>query len=280
MIFLLSLQPAILFDVVDGHDRHLERMARADMGDWIGLIVFLIISLSGFFSQLKQNRGQPNQGRRQRRPPQRPDQGDKTFSDAAREVRELIRRLAEGEPLDQTTTQRPTNTPSAADRSRPDPRSEQVPHRSSAPPQRTEKELSGRQRLGDEGSARRPREGIRRGQSVADHVREHVSDHELAHLTSDVERSDELLEGHLHDVFDHQLGSFAKQDGVSSVDQGTDADVWATADATPYQDDPTDEKRPSLAEQIVIDLRKPESIRRSVLLAEILRRPDPPFSSR
>lgn len=102
------------------------------------------------------------------------------------------------------------------------------------------------------------------GDNVAQHVTQHLDtggfDQRAAHLGEEVGLADDHLEAHLHEQFDHRIGSL----------QDTSADAAReTADAAAskiLKDVP--------AGQIAALLRSPQSIRQAIILSEVLRRPD------
>jgi hypothetical protein len=92
---------------------------------------------------------------------------------------------------------------------------------------------------------------------------------------SSLELADEKVEGHLHKVFDHRLGSLAdtSQAGSSQtgrIAEGTDAEVWRTPDSSGRQ---ADSATPGALE-IAAMLRNPSNLRDAIVLAEIFRRPE------
>lgn len=95
--------------------------------------------------------------------------------------------------------------------------------------------------------------GLRRD-SVKDHVTRHISTAEIAAHTAtlgkDVGFADERMEQHLHERFEHRLGSLERQ--LELPKQAAD----------------------SRAKDIVDLLRTPEGMRQAVIASEILRRPE------
>jgi hypothetical protein len=120
------------------------------------------------------------------------------------------------------------------------------------------------------------------GQGVATHVQEHIQarpfDQSIASLGKDVGQADEKLEGRLHEVFDHGLGrlAHATDEGHErqQVTEGTDSEVWQTAEAGRQQEKHDIEARGS---KIAALLRDPSSLKDAVVMAEIFRRYDDRF---
>jgi hypothetical protein len=106
-------------------------------------------------------------------------------------------------------------------------------------------------------------------ESVAEHVQRHIQRGGVAqrdaHLGETLEQSDERLETHLQDVFQHRLGNLQREaaPSPSAIAQGTDAGVWVGG-------------RPAhpLADELYEMLSTPQKVRTAILLSEILRRPD------
>lgn len=122
----------------------------------------------------------------------------------------------------------------------------------------------------------RPIEGepIQPGQDftrdLASHVESHISLDSIsqrdAHLGDIVEASDERIEQHLEDVFDHQVGQIAHQDhteSTSMIAEGTDAVSW-------------EEKveKSTLAMDIAAMMKSPDSVRKMFIVTEIFKRPE------
>jgi hypothetical protein len=99
--------------------------------------------------------------------------------------------------------------------------------------------------------------GDRVGRQVAADLRgtEQIAEH-VRHLGEEVDASDDKLEAHLHQVFDHQLGRLKK----STLEAG----------AAAYKEPPPEF---SLG-QIMRLLRSADSIRDAIVMSEILRRPE------
>ena len=100
------------------------------------------------------------------------------------------------------------------------------------------------------------------GDGVTRHVTEHlrgteqIAEH-TRHFGEVVDRADDKLEAHLHQVFDHQVGRLRKS--------ATDVAAAAASDV----------KRTGFtAGSIAGMLQSPDNIRNAIILGEILRRPD------
>ena len=107
-------------------------------------------------------------------------------------------------------------------------------------------------------------------ESVAEHVRRHISTKDIQEhaqsLGHEVSQTDENLESHLHDVFDHDVGSITEHLD-EEIRQGTDSDVWDSSSS-----------RTTAAElrnaAIVEMLQNPDTVKNAVILHEIFKRPD------
>ena len=115
--------------------------------------------------------------------------------------------------------------------------------------------------------------------SAADDARQVVRPDAVAQhaeqLGSKVDLADEKIEGHLHEVFDHKLGSLADTSGESPHDaqhiaQGTDSQVWESTASKRQRD----ESSTDLAQDIAAMLRNPSSLKDAIILTEIFRRPE------
>ena len=111
-------------------------------------------------------------------------------------------------------------------------------------------------------------EVISPNESVGGHVQRHIVKGGLsqrdAHLGARVGESDERLEGHLSQIFDHQIGQLKHLDGPTGhVDQGTDSEAYERHTVESAQ-----------VAQIRAMLASPQQTGTAILLAEILRRPE------
>ena len=87
-------------------------------------------------------------------------------------------------------------------------------------------------------------------ESVAEHVEQHISD---ANLASKIEQRDEAMDAHLHDVFDHKIGSLSSQ--------------------TLTETKPLSRRKSSVrlnAAELLESFQSPEDIRKAIILKEIL----------
>ena len=90
-------------------------------------------------------------------------------------------------------------------------------------------------------------------------------------LAQGIESADERIESHLHQVFDHRLGTLGADTADTVIREGTDAVVWSDREDDRTVDSP-------LAEQVFELLSSPQQMRTAVVLNEILKRPDDPWS--
>jgi len=102
---------------------------------------------------------------------------------------------------------------------------------------------------------------------VAEHVRQRMrSDFkDMPKLDSEVEEADEQLEGHLHQVFDHQLSQLSLVPGDTAQ---------AAAGTEPGSPTPQPGAALPLAASIRAMLANPATLRQAIVLNEILRRPE------
>ena len=89
-------------------------------------------------------------------------------------------------------------------------------------------------------------------------------------LAKRIESADERIESHLHQVFDHRLGTLGADTADTVIREGTDAVVWSDREDDRTVDSP-------LAEQVFELLSSPQQMRTAVVLSEILKRPDDPW---
>lgn len=102
------------------------------------------------------------------------------------------------------------------------------------------------------------------GTSVADHVSQHmragVFDERISHLGEDVDASDDRMEEHLHEYFEHDLGQLG-------------ARTSAAADSILDDDSPGQQRKPATPVDYLALLRNPNAIRQAIILNEILSPP-------
>lgn len=106
--------------------------------------------------------------------------------------------------------------------------------------------------------------------SVAEHVREHVGREHFGRLASDVGRGlakeSEKIEGRLHEVFDHRVGSLQGMPGESArVLQAEEAE-------TP--EDRITALPATAAAGLVAMFANPGNVRQAILISEVLQRPE------
>jgi hypothetical protein len=99
---------------------------------------------------------------------------------------------------------------------------------------------------------------------VAQHVAKHLDTREFAQraerLADTTEQTDERMESHLHQAFDHRLGNISA--GTQSI----------TAAATPAADDEV-RARVAQSHPLLSMLRQPQSVRNAIIISELLQRP-------
>ncbi len=103
-------------------------------------------------------------------------------------------------------------------------------------------------------------------ETIANHVAKRLGEHldksslvsSGAQLGAEVGLADEKLESHLHDAFDHRLGSLG-------------ARLEGSKDAT---DLPESTKAPTMASEIAALFRSTKFIRQAVIMSEVLQRPE------
>lgn len=225
---------------------------RADIGEWIGVVIFLVITAVSYLSQLSQKAGQPAP----RRAPPRPDGGAR---DAAEEVRQFLERANQQR---KTEAERRPIVPAEVVKS------ETESDRSSRRPPAWARESVAESRTESNSPS------VLRGESVAEHVQQHIERDPLPHHVPSVDQADEQMEAHLHQVFDHRLGSIGTARPIPIRD-GTDEPIGQRTARTDASEDPAEAPRSNpLAAEIAGMLRNPQQIRQAVILGEILRRRD------
>ena len=85
--------------------------------------------------------------------------------------------------------------------------------------------------------------------------------HHADDLAERIEQTDERLSAHLHDTFDHRVGSM------------DDSSTFVDTDGENVSDPSTDDQSEPFAAEIAEMLRSRGSVRNAVILSEILRRP-------
>ena len=124
--------------------------------------------------------------------------------------------------------------------------------------------------------ARRPSHEL--GKGVGEHVQEHIASDPVSdrsrQLGKYMGQSDERVEAHLHDVFDHDLGQLLKRttdrEDDELIQEGTDAATWeSTSDRNQRESDMIRDR----SERVFEMLRDPGSIRDAIIIGEILTPP-------
>jgi hypothetical protein len=105
-------------------------------------------------------------------------------------------------------------------------------------------------------------EGIDRGETVAEHVAEHMKrgefDERVSHLGEELSQTDERLEARLHQKFDHGLGNLAARRRVREAEDLVKRDL---------------DQAPKLADSLLDLLSTPQGVQQAVILNEVLSRP-------
>ncbi|MCA9122077.1 MAG: hypothetical protein H6822_12395 [Planctomycetaceae bacterium] len=102
------------------------------------------------------------------------------------------------------------------------------------------------------------------GSSVEAHVKEHIRTNvfgeRVSHLGEDVDRSDDRMEKHLHEYFEHELGALGARTSTAE-------------DSSLDDDSPGQRPKPQKPTNYLELLRNPASVRQAIILSEILTRP-------
>jgi hypothetical protein len=250
----------------------------ADFGDVLQLLFLLLFFLIGpLINQMgkaKKAAKQPAQrmpGPVPPRPPQAPQGGKKALE---AEIEEFLRQAQKRQPQGQAAQQ-----PQQLRQQRP-PR--QQPPQPRPPRQRlAEQRRPGAakpepiRRLVQRPEQHGARSGSQLGEGVAEHVEQHikskpVTDH-AQQLGRAVGQADENVESHLHEVFDHQLGSLGPSTAeTTELREGTDSQVWENLEQRRARESATHADRTT---DIVRLLRSPMGMREAIILGEILKPP-------
>ncbi|MGD9720886.1 MAG: hypothetical protein AB7O59_14440 [Pirellulales bacterium] len=224
----------------------------------VPLVFFVIYALNQLLAakanqQPKGNPPQrrPNQPRAERpmRPPQPPEpQGGAAQLNA--EIEQFLKRAS------QRRGERPARERAA--RTQPPPK---APQRS---PARTPRSATPPAPLREEPVDVEPVE-TRDFDAVAASVEQHIGRRDFTqrteHLADDIVRADQQMEAHLHEAFDHRVGTLpdqaSRQGEARATDTGTEAQRAA----------------PAAAAALVEILRTPQGMRQAIVLGEILARP-------
>lgn len=232
--------------------------------DWIQIIIFVVIFLFPMISKILGGGDAKNQKPVRRQPrPQRPV-GQKNIPQRGgnpgrpaggaqnaleREIEDFLNRSRGGKKQKKTPTAKPVEEKKSVRRL------SEVP-----------KSIKEQQGTPQHQHAR---------ESVAEHVERHIkSDPVSAHsreLGKEVGHADESMEDHLHEVFDHDVGSLTHGHVSGEIPEGTDAAVWETSESKRLKTKETSKRR---TQAIVEMLRKPESVQHAIILGEVMNRPD------
>lgn len=256
----------------------------ADLGAIIQAIIFLAILGSGVVRMFRESKDAQQRGQRPRPKPQpqrrAPDPLEEPQPQVAQargagqapppqdairsEVEEFLRRV-QGEPEPKPAPARPKPQPARQPRIEVldddsgfdvDDRPRQVARskRPQTPPKQVQRSSSSK------ASRKKQKQGIERGESVADHVAEHLKrgafDERASHLGEELSQTDERLEARLHEKFDHRMGT------LSARRQAREA---ADADKNEYVN--------SAADNLFDLISTPQGVQQAILLNEILTRP-------
>lgn len=115
-----------------------------------------------------------------------------------------------------------------------------------------------------------PIETVPEPASVAEHVRQQVPGQQFGGLSSDVGRrlvrTDEVVEEHVHEVFDHQVGRLEGTPGESAY--------ASQAEEAETPEDRITALPQTAAAGLAAMLAEPTSLRQAIVLTEILQRPE------
>jgi len=242
-----------------------------DLENWIRVIVVLLFFLSPLLNWLggKQDKPQQAPRRPRARPPQPPGQQPPQRQPMGQgraalenEIEDFLRRAGRG---GQQQPDQPQARPAAK------PRPQRPPQaRPAAQPLRTATRAEGLQREGQQRPPLRPTEppaktGPSLGEGVARHVREHIEAHPVSEhsrqLGRGIAQTDEKVEDHLHQIFDHSLGQLQKKQVFQDASEGTDASVWGT------------KQQSNRAAELRQLLQDPQSLRNAIIITELFNRP-------
>lgn len=232
-------------------------MIYTPLANGIELIIFLFIVGSSIVSKLMQGkqegRARPKPGAPKPKPAQ---------TDVEREIQAFLQRTEQAKVKQQKGQRagqrgganRPPVPPPQRPRQRPT--AGTARRESSVPPRRIAKSLS--EKVGVD--------PFPENESVGQHVDRHMalSDRD-AHLGDQIGLADERLEEHLHQAFDHSLGSLKKSDiETDDITEGTDSDVWARRDSS---------REFTSADRVREMLSNPQDIAAAFILSEIIKPP-------
>ncbi len=200
----------------------------ADVLDWAPYIVFLVIAGLGALNQaIAKQREAPGKADRARAAQRRAAAAGQRGAGQEDKVEEFLRRMVQQRGGQQEAEVQVLEPPPA-------PRRET--RRAAQPLQAAEQQRSADERL---------------------------SQH---HLHSDLELADERLETHLHEQFDHQLGSLRRADADAKAAQAALVEDSSLKDAIA--------RAPTAAAGFAAVLRDAQGLRQAIVLREILSRPE------
>ena len=250
--------------------------------DWIQIVIVILFLLGPLLTQLGggDKKAKRQQRRALRRPPQGPPQVPPRPQAAAqpalqKEIDDFLRQAQgrQGGPPQQQRQpkqRQPKQRPRQPQRRRTQPQKPVV--RSIAAEEdarRATQQALQKKKAQQQQQAQRPRE------SVAEHVESHIesqpiSDH-AKQLGSRMGQTDENIEEHLHDVFDHKLGQLGESTATTSdIREGTDSDVWDNIETRRARDEASVQLR---TDEIARMVRDAKSMRQAIIIGEILKPP-------
>jgi len=159
---------------------------RADVGDLLGMIVFILFVVASLVSQLLQQKKPKGavEGK-----PMKPGS---SAGDVGDEIRKFLEQAADAQKRKRERGRKKSDADKGQDA---------VVIATAVPA---------------EGSAAR-------WESVGEHVRQHIGQEHFGKVVSQVGMADEQLESRLHEVFDHRLGKISGSAPSSQIEEGTDA---------------------------------------------------------
>lgn len=262
-----------------------------DLGPIIQAIIFLVILASGvvkMFRESKEAQQRADRARQQQPPPPAPGDEDllprpaegqagqvrKPQQEAIRsEVEEFLRRV--GQKVEGERPAKPQQQQQPPQRRKQPPRIEvfddesgfDVPqrpkqsHRKRQPPAKTQPPTPPQPK--PLAPLRPSDQGIERGETVAQHVAQHLSHQDdfvrrASQLGEDLAQTDERLEARLHEKFDHGLGNLAARREAREAADLVEAGITGT---------------PTAAENLLEMLSTPQGVQQAIIMNEILNRP-------
>lgn len=237
-------------------------------GDWVQLLfifIFVIVPvLSKFFG--KEDAKKPAQRKVQRPPQQIP--GAQPGAPQQQRLPQQQPRGQQGAPVAKNALEQEIE--SFLNRSRGKSAKPAPVERATPQPEKAVRRLSEKPR-----SIKQRTVSDHQHESVSDHVDRHIKSHPVSEHSQElgkrIGQSDEAMEDHLHDVFDHSIGSLSHEQASRQVSEGTDAAIWETAESKRRK---RSEARDGRSESIAQMLRNKDSIRQAIILGEVLKRPD------